>query len=427
MSCSIWCDNKLSKKQKQNYTRKMKEISSQSFMKIHDVIHGQNYVNIKARLNQLLPLQYANMFAAVVMTGNMGSWYGEDNVKYYRYSDATSIEKEEIAAILEEGKSYVCSELHTVMPYVNQLFTIPSKEEIFWYKDDSGNINVMLTQWGFEPRYTGQKVDIIDMLISEPRTLSQQEVTIHVDYSDGAPASGSEFMLYLFNNMKAIKTDEKGDFYLGRLFPGKEFSVSTLDGEEKQAFTVAQGAEYKCVFSLRTKYVIKVENEEGTPVANEKLIVEGLEAVTDKDGKYEEEVRLYEGSVIEVKCRNQELEFNLSRNPEENVFIIKIKEEKPVEQIIEEPSVSEPVEPKPQYIFIELLDYDKTPLPNMSFVISAQGQEPITGVTDANGISRLPRSLFDKTKKYEISYTMTSSYRENLNKQKENQKQSHGK
>ena len=52
----------------------MKEISRQSLMKIHDVIHGQNYVNIKARLNQLLPNEYAKTFAGIKLFSTDGVW-----------------------------------------------------------------------------------------------------------------------------------------------------------------------------------------------------------------------------------------------------------------------------------------------------------------------------------------------------------------
>ena len=41
----------------------MKEISRQSLIRIHDLIYGQNYVNIKARLDQHLPEEYAKALA----------------------------------------------------------------------------------------------------------------------------------------------------------------------------------------------------------------------------------------------------------------------------------------------------------------------------------------------------------------------------
>ena len=48
----------------------MKELSRQSLMNIHYVINGQNYVNIKARLNQLLPAEYAQTFSYIKMVGS---------------------------------------------------------------------------------------------------------------------------------------------------------------------------------------------------------------------------------------------------------------------------------------------------------------------------------------------------------------------
>ena len=68
----------------------MKEISRQSLMKIHDVIHGQNYVNIKARLNQLLPNEYAKTFAGIKLFSTDGVWYGDDAIVYRSYVEASA-------------------------------------------------------------------------------------------------------------------------------------------------------------------------------------------------------------------------------------------------------------------------------------------------------------------------------------------------
>lgn len=395
----------------------MKEISTQSFMKIHDIIHGQNYVNIKARLNQLLPEYYSNIFAGVKMAGTQGMWYGDDHINYQPYSSASDAEKEEIATFLEGAKSFVCEKLSSSMPFVNSLFTIPSQNEIFWYRDNSGDMHVVLAQWGFENRSNRPKVDVIGMLISAPRTITQQDITLHIDFSDGENASNSSFLLYLFNNKKEFLTDDNGNFHLGKLFIGKEFTVSTLKEEEYQSFPVVKDGSYNAIFELTTKYVIITENEKGVPIAGQKISIDGVTTVTNNEGCYEQSLVLQPNHTLVVKCEEQDHSFSLNRNPEENIFHIVLKQhEAPEPPIPPTPPLIPPTPQTPQYISIELLDYDGKPLPYMPFTINVKGEEPIKAQTDDNGIAHIDKSKLETKKKYKIKFNVTSSYRENLKK-----------
>lgn len=391
----------------------MKEISSQSFTKIHDLIYGQNYVNIKARLNQLLPEYYSKVFAGVKMIGAQGIWYGDDHINYQHYVLASDLEKEEIAAFLEDSKNYVCNELSTSMPYVNSLFTIPSQNEIFWYRDEEGQIRVTLAQWGFENRSNGPKVDVIGMLISIPRVHTQQDITIHIDFSDGEKASDISCLLYLFNNTKEIKTDENGNFHLGKLFLGKEFGLSAIDEDNYYSFSVVKDGKYNAVFDWKTKYLIITENENGVPIGNQEIFINGEHVITNEDGIHEEKIILKPNHNVNIRYKDTDYSFVLQREPEENVFHLKLQQEE-VTTPLEPPLPQIPTSPK--NISIELLDFDGQPLPDMPFTINAKGCEPIKGKTDENGIAQIEKSLFDINKKYKIFFTVTSLYREELNK-----------
>lgn len=395
----------------------MKEISTQSFMKIHDIIHGQNYVNIKARLNQLLPEYYSDIFSGVNMDGTQGMWYGDEHKNYQSYSSASDAEKEEIATFLEGAKNYVCEELSSSMPFVNSLFTIPSQNEIFWFRDENGDMHVTLAQWGFENRSNGPKVDVIGMLISAPRTITQQDITLHIDFSDGECAANASFLLHLFNNKKEFSTDDNGNFHLGKLFLGKEFAVSTLEEEEYQSFPVIKDGSYKAIFDLTTNYTIITEDEKGEPLEGKEISIDGVNTVTNDKGYYEQSLVLQPNHTIVVTCEEHDYSFSLNRNPEENIFHIVLKKhEVPEPPIPPTPPIIPPTPPTPQYISIELLDYDGKPLPNMPFTINVKGEEPIKAQTDDNGIAQIEKSKFKTKKKYKINFKVTSSYRENLKK-----------
>lgn len=403
----------------------MKEISRESLIKIHDVIHGQNYVNIKARLDQLLPDEYSKAFAGIKLVGNEGVWYGEKKNNYQSFATATDADKDEIASWLKTCKEYVCEALFEKMPWVQSLFIIPTQNEIYWYRNSVGELQVTLAQWGFESKLVGHKVDIIGLLISQPQIKSQQEVVIHIDYSDGGIAADVPFVLNALSNPREANTNDVGDYRLGRLFPGKKFSVETLDGCNRAEFTVEPGSEYKAVFDWATRYKLVVENQKGERKAGYELTVDGASITTDTEGCYEQKVVLRRDMKIDVVAGDKSQQFDLHREADDNLFRIIINEEEP--PIPPLPPVP-PMPPTPpvqqkEYIMVKLLDYDGTPMPNLSFVIRTKKESVIEARTDEKGEAKIDKTLFDARKKYHIETRLTTQYREELNKQKTDKQQ----
>lgn len=382
----------------------MKEISRQSLMKIHDVIHGENYVNIKARLNQLLPRDYAETFAGIKFISSDAVWFGEDSITYKPYHDANDVEREEIASWLDNCRTIVISTLSASMPFVSSLFTIPAKEQIYWYRDSKGELRVVLTQWGFENKYHGAKVDVIDMLLSAPRTLTQESVTIHVDYSDGLPAENCPFILYLFNNTKELCTDENGDYYLGRLFANKTFSISNANGDEKIDFVVQKGGQYNAVFDLFTNYKLIFENQNSERLGDYHFSINGAAVTTNDEGCYESRMKLVPGATINVKAGENSMSFPVGRIYEENVFLVRIEEK------------TSPPPPIPEYVKIVLLDFDGKPLPNLHFTIKKSTGDKILAETDDAGEAKIDKSLLEDNNRYKVEFKITSSYRKEHNK-----------
>ena len=321
-------------------------------MRIHDVIHGQNYINVKARLNQLLPEEYADAFATISLFPSSAVWYGDDDVEYHSYKEASDIEKEEIANWLEECRNVVCSSLADTMPFVNNLFRIPSQDQIFWYRSSDGSIKVKLTQWGFENKANGSKVDVIDMLLAAPRKLTQEDINIHIDYSDGAKAENCPFVLHLFNNTKELVTDSEGNYHLGKLFINKTFTVESINGANHRDFTVVKDGQYNVVFDYYAKYTLIVENQKGERLPDYKLMVDGSMVKTDKEGQYEGELKLLPDKKLQVDANTKKYEFTLQRVPEENVFSILIEKDEPVIPPTppEAPKPIPPTPPVPEYI-----------------------------------------------------------------------------
>lgn len=398
----------------------MKEISSQSLMKIHDVIHGQNYINVKARLNQLLPTEYADAFAALNLFPSNAVWYGDDDVEYHSYKDASDTEKEEIANWLEECRNEVCSSLADTMPFVNNLFRIPSQNQIFWYKNNDGYIKVLLTQWGFENRDSGPKVDVIDMLLAAPRKLTQEDINIHIDYSDGTKAGNCPFVLHLFNNTKELSTDSEGNYHLGKLFLNKIFSIESINGVNQCDFTVVKDGKYNVVFDYYAKYTLIIENQKGEKIPEYGMTVDDSMVKTDKEGQFDGELKLLPNKNLQINANGNNYEFTMHREHSENVFTIVIDEEEPGIPLSppEVPKPIPPAPPVPEYIKITLLDFDGLPLPNLPFVIKTKKGDSVNAETDENGVAEIDRSMLSEKNKYKIEFKITPVYRKELDKKK---------
>lgn len=392
----------------------MKELSRQSLLKIRDLIHGQNYANIKARLDQKLPHVMSATFANIAIYGNDGVWYGDSDIDYRPYSEANAMEKEEIAAWLEVCKNEVCATLQPSMPYASTLFIIPSRDQIFWYHDSDGNVRVTLTQWGFSLKTRGVDVDVISMLISEPRQLTQADVSLHIDYSDGKPAANTDFNLLLFNGIKPCVTDEAGSFHVGHLFCNKTFAVEDASGGNHHDFEVKRDAEYRAVFEWRTCYTVAVENQKGERKPGFSFNIDGKPVVTNADGEYSAELVLTPARKLRVEAKDTVAEFALNRDAGQNSFLVKITDE---EQKLEPPRPPK-LEPKsePGEIKVTLLDTDGFPLPDLPFSIISNRGMKIDAKTGNDGSASISRAGFSKKGKYKIVFNITPDYRENIEK-----------
>lgn len=302
----------------------MQILSKESFTKIQYVIQGQNYANIYARLVLELPESDSSLFAKILLRGDGAEWVADDDRAYLPFASASPEEKELVAIFLEDKKQAVLKKLHG-LPYSSDLLTIPSTDQIFFCRDELGNLSVKLTQWGFKlPKDKGD-IDVISVLIAKERTIVQCPVNVIVRYSDGLPAAQESFNQKLFGSTIPVpfKTNEEGRYYLGNLIVGKPFAITDSRGNEKE-FTVDRSIElYEVEFPVYTTYDITVNNQEGTPCTNFNLSVDGKPMTTDDEGKlYFDDVLLTPKLTVEAaheETSHKEI-YTLARDPEANHF-----------------------------------------------------------------------------------------------------------
>lgn len=380
----------------------MKEISAYPIKDLQRVIPGENYANIKARLDQLCP-EISSMFASFKVDSDEGIWYGKDNITYHRFKDASDIQKEEIAAQLEIVKQSLCDNSPEKMEnFVTQLFQIPSESQIFWYSDNEGNISVTLAQWGFLNRDEDSCEDIIQVLIEKDRPLTQVPVTLKFIYSNLEPATNYDFNLHIFNNEKVCKTNEDGEYHVGTLFAGKKIAVSTIDGKQSQEFFIEKGKEFITTINLNIAYSITVKNQHGDLKLNYPLVVDAHEVKTDVSGVYHGTAILVpDGQITALISDKEVFTFKLSANPSNNNFVIETHDN---------------TEKDSDSFRIRLLDYDGKPLIKMPFKIYSNGAIVTEGVTDINGYAKLSAAGFKNNVKYQIVFEDSEEYRKSLKK-----------
>lgn len=304
----------------------MNILSQESFETIDYLIQNQSYENIVARMEVDLGPEDARFFSRFRQEGSRGVWYTERNDSYKPFKEASPQEQELIAIEMEERKKAITEKMQAKMPYIHNLFTVPSEDQIFFHIDENGDIRVTLAQWGFKARGEAGDIDVIGAIIARPRTLTQTDVWIRIIYSDELPAANVTLNLRLFNalNEREFKTDAEGMFHLGELITGKDFSVNDGNGHQEH-FVVTPGQnEYVLNLPLYVNYEVIVQNQEGMRKTGYPLMLDDISYFTDEKGVVcIENVLLTPGKQILV--RNQagdEKSYSLSRS--DNHFLYEI-------------------------------------------------------------------------------------------------------
>lgn len=307
----------------------MSSISKESFKKIDPlIISGRNYVQLYGQLKLKLDADESELFSKIEINGNGGEWFAE-GTGYRAYKDASPVEKELIACCIEEKKDAIIDKMKGEMPFIEKLLRVPSEGQIFWRKDENDEVHVALAQWGFKQVSQPEDVDIINYILEQPRPLTQQQVILHADYSNGQPAANLQLTLTIFNHSKPIRTNDEGNYPIGNMYAGKKFSVNDSH-DKKYDYTVASGKDlYTAIFDLYTNYTVKVVNQDSEPKVGYPITVDGETVVTDEKGKYEKkDVILHSQHKIIVSAGETQCAFALAADPKKNQFEIVVEDPK---------------------------------------------------------------------------------------------------
>ncbi|MCM1520075.1 MAG: hypothetical protein NC098_04760 [Lachnoclostridium sp.] len=400
----------------------MRLLSEESFSRIEPLI-ADDYKRTRSRLALLLSPQDCEVFAQVDLLPNRGKWVADVPGQLMPYSEASAAEREQIAAYLEDKKRAIAAAIGDKVPYVNDLFRIPDENQIFWFKDSTGNVRVVLSQWGFRRINAPGDVDVIEFLISQPRTMSICEVVAKGVYSDGQPYACQPITLSIFGNTSEVKTATDGTYFIGKVPMNKEFSI-TADGQIYDFVTSADRESYDFIVNRYTGWSVRVVGQKGESVANYPVKINGRDCMTDADGIIAaDNVMMTGDDRLQVEAEYGEpMEYTLSPVRENNDFeyrvTLPVKEEvkPPLPPVPPEPPVKKPVR-------VHLLDLDGSPLDFVDVFIDQPNGTTVTATTDADGWATFPRDTFVDKKKSKLRFKLTKEYQERRRQMKEQQKQ----
>ncbi|MBD5251312.1 MAG: carboxypeptidase regulatory-like domain-containing protein [Barnesiella sp.] len=378
----------------------MQLLSEESFSIIEPLL-TDDYKRVRSRLSLLLNQADCEIFSAVDVLPNRGKWLSDSPVALSRYQAASPVEKEMIAAYIENAKARLLPAIAGHITGAPYLFRVPDENNIFWYRSDNGEVRVVLAQWGFKRTTDPGDVDVIEFLLAQPRPLSTADVTVEVAYDYGAPLADTPMQLVIFNNVTKFLTDQAGRYHVGKVKTGINFEVRDNEGGLLGAFTAETGRElYRIELVKTVDCTIAVVDRNSQPVAGYELNVNGHQFTTDDTGKVSVTGLSYKSAdrVKVTSDKGDDAEYMLSPDsPNEFVYTANLPEEiKP--------------EPEPRKVRVRILDEDGLPLDGVEVFVDQPGGVTLSAISDADGVALFPRDTFVDRKKSNVRFVLTAEY-----------------
>ncbi len=363
----------------------MRILSTESFSHIVPLTR-ENYANIHARLNLRLPPRTARLFSRFTLQPSQGGaqWSVpmECENSLRPYTEANAVERAQVGMVLRQALDDVRKAFGPQAATMEKLLDVPHEVCIFFAPQHGAQPVVVLAQWGFRRVRAASGAGLLKLCLDRAEALTDAPVEIYVGYTDGSPAADKDFILHIFGNEIPFRTDSRGIYSPGHIMVGKEFMVSG-GGLVSPLFTVeASRARYDVLLSKTTSLTVCVAEAGGSPAEGVGVTADGMEAVTDADGKCLFSPVPYDGERdVRIEVRGA------------GPVVHRLKEEagaNVVNIMLDAPEPEEPVPPVPEPVTLTLRMLDKkgTPMAGMPVkILCKRGYEDT--VTDDAGCVRL--------------------------------------
>ena len=330
------------------------------------------------------------LFAKFDIGGGFYLWSDHRNGWKPMNEASAAVQQDVRAVFLREKEEMIKKKGNAI---AERLFTYPD-DSFIYFKDDGGEIEVLLTGWGFkkpvkhDPQPNFKKIKV--------------EQSVSVSFSvDGVPQPEYAFAIMLPIGKKQLLTGEDGRYVIGKLkagenrklidAEGKEHLLRIIEGQTHYDFNVTPEKKIEEIeepekelepLKLFQPY-IKVVDEDGNPLPDYPLTI-------DIDGSSYDSVSSSEGKVDDLRVMWHSLDDNgnvteqhltvdritvIDANNSEHTEIIRL-EMGQEEYIFVVPKVlEEELEPLKLFQpYIKVVDEDGNPLPNYPLTIDIDGR-----------------------------------------------------
>lgn len=387
----------------------MRILSKESFSAIQPLMQD-NYANLYSRMSLQLPPDIAACFAKFTMltAHNSGQWSidceGEDEFK--PISQATPPQRMAASDIIARLSAALTRAAIVSNP--KMLLSVPDESCIYYRQRPSGDVEIVISQWGYRKIGGSSSVNNISLLINGPDDGRERtDLNLLLRWSDETPLADTDVKVGIYGSDFEKKTDAQGVVHLGTVSSGERFTVD-VEGQQTVALrTDTSSHEYVVTFPWKVDARITCVDTKDNPVQTT-VNVNGHPTQTDAEGVCEiKDITLEKDGAITVDYQGLDSQkFPLKRDSGLNDFRFVLASLATPPEIKEEKAEVTPPETPAELdnnlkVRIRLVDKKRRPLAYTRVRVDLKKGFEVT-TTDADGVIFIERKAFTQGEKVKV-------------------------
>lgn len=384
----------------------MRILSKESFTVIQPLLRD-NYANLYSRLILQLPREAAGCFAKFTMLTayNSGQWSieceGED--EYKPISAATAPQR--MAAAAAFGNLRKQLQDSGMVADVERLLSVPDKSCIYFRQMPSGDVRLILTQWGYRRIGSAANINNVALMIGMlDDGMERCDVNLALKWSDDTPIADMPVKVGVYGTSFDRQTDADGLIKMGTVAVGERFTVD-VEGHDTVALrTDANSDNYIVTLPWKVSATIRCVNTKKEP-AQATVTINGRRHDSDAGGvcALTGIVLLREGALNVSLDGGHEQKFPLHRDSRLNDFTYVLPAPPEHEGDSEDTEDGDNMLPPPlnEDVCIRILDKRNRPLRYTTVKVEMR-KGVRKAVTDEEGYIRIDRKCFTQGEKVKV-------------------------
>ena len=351
-----------------------------------DVYQIINY-DIQAFYKKMQELGCDTIFAKIDIGGGFYLWSDHRN-GWKPMNDASAAVQQDVRAVFLREKEDVKKKMGNAI--AERLFTYPD-DSFIYFRDDGGEIEVLLTGWGFKKpvRRFGRK-DRNDIKV-------EQSITVSFSV-DGVPQPEYAFAIKLPTGAKQLLTGQDGRYVIGKMKAGENRKLIDAEGKEHLLEIIEGQTHYDFDVTPEKKIeepkkeleplklfqpYIKIVDKEGNPLPDYPLTIDiegrAYDVKSSSDGKVDDLRVMWhsfdaDGNVTEQHLTTDRMTVIDGNNSEHTETVYLHSEQEEYIYVIPNAPKKEIKPLKLFQPYIKVVDEDSNPLPDYPLTIDIEGR-----------------------------------------------------